>query len=301
MTLNQLYYFQAIARYQHFHRAAEALHIAQPSLSRSMSLLEEELGIRLFERKGRGVELSKYGMLFLDHVNHILEELEIAQNKMQQLAGTGGHIDIGYVYPLASHYIPHLVHQFLSQAGNENITFSFNQEIMRSLLEGLKSDRLDLIFGTFVENEPSIHFIPILNQKMAVIVPLEHPFADKKTISLKELELYPHIGYDHNSELGKFTRALFAKHRIRPDISIEAPDENAIAALVAENFGVSFVADIEFLHRCDIRMIPLEGEPIVHTVYMAYVRDRYKIPAVNKFIRYIKEMLENDPGQMHSG
>ncbi len=136
MTLNQLYYFQAIARYQHFHRAAESLNIAQPSLSRSMALLESELGIHLFERKGRGIELTKYGMVFLAHVDHILEEIKIAQNKMQQLSGNSGHIDIGYVYPLASHYIPHLVHRFLSEKGNCDITFSSNQDITHCWLDG---------------------------------------------------------------------------------------------------------------------------------------------------------------------
>ena len=115
MTLNQLEYFQKVATLQHFRQAAEVLKISQPSLSRSMSLLEEELGLMLFEHQGRNVVLTKSGRVFLEHVNRILEEVHIAEHKMKQLAGSGGHIDIAYVFPLANYYIPHTVRSFLDR------------------------------------------------------------------------------------------------------------------------------------------------------------------------------------------
>lgn len=88
MTLNQLEYFQKVATLQHFRQAAELLKISQPSLSRSMSLLEEKLGLMLFEHQGRNVVLTKSGRVFLEHVNRILEEVHIAEHKMKQLAGS---------------------------------------------------------------------------------------------------------------------------------------------------------------------------------------------------------------------
>ena len=71
MTLNQILYFQTVARHQHFRLAAAELSISQPSLSRSIAALEEELGIILFERKGRTVTLTKYGKLFLEHADRL--------------------------------------------------------------------------------------------------------------------------------------------------------------------------------------------------------------------------------------
>ena len=122
MTLNQLEYFQKVATLQHFRQAAELLKISQPSLSRSMSLLEEELGLMLFEHQGRNVVLTKSGRVFLEHVNRILEEVHIAEHKMKQLAGSGGHIDIAYVFPLANYYIPHTVRSFLDIDRNKHVT-----------------------------------------------------------------------------------------------------------------------------------------------------------------------------------
>ena len=115
MTLNQMIYFQTIAKHEHFRLAATELNLSQPSLSRSIATLEDELGVILFERKGRNVALTKSGKLFLEHVNRILDEVTIAQKQMQTLSGNAGHIDIAYVFPLAASYIPHTVRRFLNK------------------------------------------------------------------------------------------------------------------------------------------------------------------------------------------
>ena len=86
MTLNQLRYFQAVARLQNFRAAAEQLYISQPSLSRSIDSLEDELGVVLFERAGRGIALTGSGRLFLEYANRILEECDIAVYKMKEIS-----------------------------------------------------------------------------------------------------------------------------------------------------------------------------------------------------------------------
>ena len=77
MTLNQILYFRKVARLENYHQAAEELYISQPSLSRSMAALESELGITLFEKKGRGVVLTNAGRLFLEHADRIAGDCDI--------------------------------------------------------------------------------------------------------------------------------------------------------------------------------------------------------------------------------
>ena len=152
MNLNQLYYFQKVAQLQHYHQAAKELNISQPSLSRSIANLEEELGVSLFQKNGRNIELTKYGSIFLEHVNRIIDEIKIAENKMKSLASSSsGHIDIGYVFPLAKSYIPRLVRSFLNQQENHEITFSLSQEITKNLIADLKNEKYDVVFGSLVE------------------------------------------------------------------------------------------------------------------------------------------------------
>ena len=99
MTLNQLGYFYQAAVLQHFNQAAEKMNISEPSLSRSISSLEDELGVTLFEKRGRNVILTKAGEIFLEHATQILDDVKRAENKMHHLATDGG-ISTLPMYPL---------------------------------------------------------------------------------------------------------------------------------------------------------------------------------------------------------
>lgn len=289
MTLNQLRYFQTTARLQHFRQAAAELSLSQPSLSHSISALEDELHIILFERQGRNVRLTKYGKLFLEHVDTILQEVDNTAVLMKQLSGNGGHVDIAYVFPLAGHYIPHMVRQFLDQKRNRDVTFSFHQLHTSHLIEGLKKDQFDIIFGSYVENEPSIQFIPIIHQEMVIITPMEHPLAQKKQLVLSDLCTSPIIGYDRSSGLGKYTNRVYETNGVHPDIICESPDELAISALVENNFGIALVADVDIIHERNVRIFPVSDQRLIHTVYLAHKKDQYMIPAVRNFIQFIRK------------
>ena len=124
---------------------------------------------------------------------------------------------------------------------------------------------------------------------MIIITPLGHPLASKENVSLKDLEGYPVIGYDRNSGLGKFTLRTYASYSLQPNIICESPDENAIASLVAEDFGIALIADVDILEHFQLEKLHLTDISLQHTVYMGYLRDHYQIPAVRSFISFIKK------------
>lgn len=290
MTLNQLTYFYQAATLQHFNQAAEKLNISQPSLSRSITALEDELGVILFERVGRNVILTKAGEIFLEHTTQILDDVRRAEQKMHQLSTDGGHIDIAYVSPLSKEYIPNLVKSFLSSVTNQNITFNFHQDITSSNVEGLLRGSYDLIFGSYSANEPNIEFIPIIQQEMVAIMPYDHPLSLKEAVEATDFANYPVLGYARHSGLGKYTRSFFKKHDISPNFICESPDENGIASLVAHGFGISLIADVDAIYRDDICIRPLvSNESFSHTVYMGYIRGKYQLPAVRRFIEFVKK------------
>lgn len=145
MTLNQILYFQKIANLENYHQAAEELYISQPSLSRSMASLENELGVTLFEKEGRGVTLTKAGRMFLEYADRILTDCHIAVGKMREISMDGGKIDIGYVFPLAGHYIPHRVKLFLEQPENQKVVFNFWQNHTPAIAKKVKTGELDAL------------------------------------------------------------------------------------------------------------------------------------------------------------
>lgn len=298
MTLNQLRYFQAVARALNFRAAAEELYISQPSLSRSIDSLEQELGVMLFERAGRGISLTGSGRLFLEYTNRILDECDIAIYKMKELSSTGGRIDIGYVFPLANYYIPHKVRSFLDMPENEHVTFGFNQNRTSSIIRDIKSGKLDVGFCAYSENEEELEFVPILKQEMVIITSNEHPLADRGDLSIKELANYPVIGYDRFSGLGGYTKRLYRNLGIKPDIVCECSDENAIQALVREQFGIALVARVDILNDKYLKIHSVSDVDLIHYVNAVWLKNHYLMPATKRFIDFMIGGSELNPEEV---
>ena len=288
MTLNQIYYFQTVARYENYRKAAEELYISQPSLSRSIASLESELGVLLFEKNGRGVNLTKGGKLFLEYADRIIDECEIAKNKMKEMASDGGKIDIGYVFPLASHYIPHNVRDFLNKKENKNVTFNFFQYHTSAIAKKVRSGELDVGFGGYIDKE-EFEFFPVLSEEMVLITPKGHELESHKKVSIQELRNYPVIGYDRESWLGNYTKQLYRRLAFQPNIVVECPDEHSIVALVSEDFGIALVPAIEEINENRVNIHRFDDIELMHHTFMFWMRDRYQLPAVERFIEYMKQ------------
>ena len=289
MTLNQIIYFQKVARLENYHLAAEELYISQPSLSRSMASLEQELGVPLFEKRGRGVNLTKAGRLFLEYADRIVEDCEVAMEKMSELASDGGRIEIGYVFPLAGQYIPCKVKAFLERPENKRVVFGFWQNHTSAIAEKVKSGELDIGFGGCIEKEGMEHF-PILNQEVVIVTPKGHELEGQEEVPLQMLDRYPVIGYDQASWMGTHTKYLYRKYGVHPDIIAECPDEYSILAMVKQNFGIALMPETDFLAgENQVNVHRLKDLSIYHQVFMFWMKERYRLPAVERFLQYIKE------------
>lgn len=290
MNLNQLYYFKTIANLQHFRIASERLNVSQPSLSASMSSLEKELGVVLFEKQGRNIKLTKYGKIFLEYVENSLETLDVGINKIKTLTNnTGGNIDIAYVFPLAPSYIPKIVRKFLDENENKNISFTFKQGLTSEIVDGLKNSKYDLGFCSYIENEENIIFEPIIEQELVLIAPKNHPLSNKKEINIKEIEKYEVIVYFKKSGLGQLTYKIFNDNNINPNIIFEGENEHSILGLVAENFGIALVGKTPLLKNSNVKQIKVKELDYKRYIYLAYVKNRYFPPAVKKFLEYVKK------------
>ena len=120
MNLNQLIYFATLAQLQHVTRASEKLNIAQPSLSKAIANLEQELGVDLFEKQGRNVVLTRQGKLYLDYVEKALESLEEGRSALQRMqTELDQRIDIGFVSSLQARMMPQLLADYRKTTGSK--------------------------------------------------------------------------------------------------------------------------------------------------------------------------------------
>jgi DNA-binding transcriptional LysR family regulator len=293
MTLQQLIYFQKIANLQHYNKAAKELHVAQPSLSKSMALLEEELQVPLFEKQGRNIILTQYGKVFLEHVDIILDEIKLAKNHVQGMLDRHiGHINVAYISPFGPHYIPRMVHKFLQREENHKVTFSFKEGFTSSMIKAVHDGEVDVVFGSFEKNEPDLEFFQIVQEDLILIAPLNMEIEPGRRYSLHDFTETPFIAYDRISNMGKYVHELFDEEKLHMNVVCESSDEISILPLVANEFGISYVAKTEeviaAIEKGKVKQIPIQ-EQNQRTLHMIYEKEKFHSPAVLDFIQFIKE------------
>lgn len=287
MNLYQLRYFALLAKSGHFRKTAEQLCIAQSSLSHSISLLEQELGVTLFEKQGRCSVLTSEGAQFLTYVEKSLDILDEGIQDMQHIAMGEGIIELGFLRTLGMDFIPKLAHGFLESQKEKTIHFKFNTGITATLIDGLKDERYDIVFCTRRENEPDIEFVPVSRQDLVAIVPRNHVLSRRYTINLEELAPYPQICFCHTSGLRSIVDDLFEKIHVKPQIAYEIEEDIVIAGLVAKGFGVAVVPYMPDLLRMDLKIIQIASPYWERKFYMASLKNRHMTPAVKNFYEYI--------------
>jgi DNA-binding transcriptional LysR family regulator len=290
MNLNQLYYFIKLAEVKHFTKAAQELHISQPSLSYSISTLEDELGTSLIQKTGRIISLTENGREFLKYADASIAELErgIKIVKKNEEVKTG-KVDVGYIYTIGSSYLPKLIREYLKTYHYET-NFDLYSTPTAAVIEGLKSGKFDIGFCSYVENEPDLQFFPVLSQKVVVIVPPNHELAKYKKVTLLKVSSYPIVTYNsHSNSLGILLKNIFNRYNITPNVVCQLNDETSIGGFVSEGFGVGIIEDLPLVAQFNLKVIPLDVDLQTRVVYCAYNKRLYQTGAIRSFLEFVKQ------------
>ena len=290
MNLSQLQYFRTLAKEEHYTRAAQILSITQPSLSHAIAQLEQELGTRLFEKKGRNVVLTRYGKIFLPYVEESLKVLEEGVQRTKELNGSKeGMIHLAYIYTLGSTFVPKMVRRFLDAYPDYHIDFHFTVGTTGDILAGLKEDKYDIVFSSYQEGEPDIEFRKIGNQKLVVAVPQDHPLAIHGSVDLRDTIAYPQIYFEKGSGLRPVIDQMFEEIGQFPKVAFEMEEDSSMAGLVAQGFGIAVMPDIPILRSLSVKTLDIYNPPYERAVYLATLKQRYLSPVAKAFIRFVIE------------
>jgi DNA-binding transcriptional LysR family regulator len=288
LNLKQLQYFRLLAKKEHYTKTASQLFITQPSLSQAISELEKELGVKLFERKGRNVKLTEFGKSFLPYVEKGLNEIEKGEKNLQRLISTtSGVIDLAFIYSLGTNFVPSMIQQFVNENSDADIGFSCYQGTTQMVIKGLKEENYDLAFCTYIENEPDIDFIPLAKQEIVLIAHNHHPLVKREFIDLKDIAGYKLVCFNKNSGLRPILDKLFAEAGIVPEISCEVAEDNALIGLVEANQGIGILPRVSTLNNFDIKILPTKEPIYQQSIYMAISKHRYLPPIVQRFRDFI--------------
>ena len=287
MNLQQLRYFVELAHTQHFTRAAERLCITQPSLSHAVTQLETELGVPLFERTGRATALTRYGEQFLTCVQQALTTLDEGVDALQRVARGEGLIRLGLLRTLGVEFVPKLAARFLAANPDRDIRFTFNTGVTQQLLEGLLANRFDLVFCSQPPAELRLTAVPVSRQDLVLIVPRSHPLASLHTVDLADTLPYPQVYFSKGSGMRDVVDRLFAQIGGVPQIAYETEEDQVIAGLVSQGFGISVVPYMELLLRLDVKILQI-SRPVWERNFYLVSNDRlYLPPAVRQFRQYV--------------
>ena len=287
MNLQQLRYFVELAHTQHFTRAAERLCITQPSLSHAVTQLETELGVPLFERTGRATALTRYGEQFLTCVQQALTTLDEGVDALQRVARGEGLIRLGLLRTLGVEFVPKLAARFLAANPDRDIRFTFNTGVTQQLLEGVLANRFDLVFCSQPPAELRLTAVPVSRQDLVLIVPRSHPLASLHTVDLADTLSYPQIYFSKGSGMRDVVDGLFAQIGGSPQIAYETEEDQVIAGLVSQGFGISVVPYMELLLRLDVKILQI-SRPVWERNFYLVSNDRFYLPpAVRQFRQYV--------------
>ncbi|HIU74936.1 MAG TPA: LysR family transcriptional regulator [Candidatus Pelethocola excrementipullorum] len=289
MNLYHLQYFVTLAHLEHYTKSAERLNITQPSLSHAISTLEKEVGVKLFEKEGRNIVLTKYGKTFLKDVEQALNLLDASVSTLQRYGRGEGRIDIAYLRTLSTALVPSLVRGFLDKNPAKQIDFRFHSSTGLSIdmIEGLKTRIYDVAFCSQIEHEPMIEYIPVARQELVLIVPPDHPLAGSDTVDLVETLPYPQVFFSKRSGLRPIIDKLFRKINGSPIIAHEIAEDQAVAGLVAAGFGIAVVPHMQILDLMNLKILHIKEPAWERNFFMAYLKDTYQAPLIEEFKKYV--------------
>lgn len=289
MNLLHLRYFVELAGTQHYTRAAERLCITQPSLSHAMAQLEEELGVPLFERSGRGVALTRFGRQFLACAQQTLTTLDAGVAELQRVGSGGGLVRLGLLRTLGVELVPRLTELFLKTHPDQKVRFSFQAGSTGTLLERLAARELDLVFASRPAEELHLTARTIGRQDLVLIVPRDHPLAVRTSIDLAETAAYPQIFFSKDAGLRGIIDDMFERTGMRPQIAYETQEDQVIAGLVAHGFGIAVVPYMQLLKQLNVQIIQI-AQPAWEREFCLICDDSaYLTPAVRSFRAFVLE------------
>ncbi|MDG0794128.1 LysR family transcriptional regulator [Cohnella ginsengisoli] len=179
----QIEYFIAVAKSQHMTNAAKQLSVTQPALSRSIATLEKEVGVELFERRGRNLALNRYGQLFLERAQNALKEIEKAKQEIaNEINPWSGVISLCFPHIVGAELFPTMLGAFRERYAD--IRFELNQCSNDELAARIHNNDSDFGITTWESVNDAFHWQQIGKSELYLAVPLHHPWADKKEHSI---------------------------------------------------------------------------------------------------------------------
>lgn len=301
MELSQLQYFRVTAQLEHFTRAAEQLHITQPSLSKAIANLEAELGAPLFDREGKHVRLNAYGRAFLEEAEQILSQTEEAAFRIRDMRqGDRGQVRIGSSFPVTPPS-PVYYYQYEFFLTHPNVALFLHVHAAERIEPLLEERQLDFGVSLTPAARPGLVSEPLYTDKLGVIVGPEHPLAGRESVWLEELKEERFLCNSAAPDPNDSAHHLCALAGFSPIILYEGESAELIGESVSVGRGISFVSQDRYEAfqknparpdwERELHYVALNNEFCTRTVYLHRRSSGYLAQAAQNFYAGLMQYL----------
>lgn len=315
MNLLYLSYFLEIAKKEHLTQAAEELHITQPALSRALASLENELGVKLFERGGKQLRLNENGRILQKSAERIFAELD---DLRQQLSDTqdvvSGRLCIGSSFPERD---PDLLQECILEFMQRypDVAIDYVQTSPLKLRRALEERRVDMAISSLPIYDDDIEWREVFTEKLGVLMAADHPLAGEKELHVEQLKNERFFCNNSNSDSQDLTVNFCRKAGFEPEIFFQGFFPQLIGKAISEGKGISFIVrrrydydqavSTRYSWHSNLVFRPLAEDYCRRYCGIAYIKQNYHTKAMRLFcdffLEYVSARKESDDSPVPSG
>jgi DNA-binding transcriptional LysR family regulator len=239
LDFRQLEAFVQVAAHHSFSRAAEALHLTQPSITARIQALERELGEQMFERSGRGVRLTDAGTTFLPYAERMLQMLGEAKESVEEVHSLqAGSLRLGSALTISTYVLPRILRTFHSRyPGVEVMVYTGRSE---QVLNMLLSDEVQVgLVRSLIH--PDVETVDLYDDEVILVANPDHPFAANRQATIEEVSSQPVILADRGSSYYGLIHGLFRQAGVVPNVAMELDSMEATKRMVEEGLGIALL------------------------------------------------------------
>jgi DNA-binding transcriptional LysR family regulator len=290
ITVHELRAFVLVATLQSFTRAAEVLHLTQPGLSMAVRQLEAKLGSALFDRGRKAVLLSPVGSALLPSAEKLVESFDRTIAGMVEVSeGRTGRISIACPEGVAAQLIAPALKEFVDE--NPGVIVSLFDGDASTVEHMMHARVADFGLTGFWAPHPDFEFEPIATDRCCVICPMTHPFAQRKSVKITELDGEPIVSLNRDAGIRRLLEREALAHGVRLNIRFEVARVSTLIEMVASNQCLSILTDLSRPHhtRAQMKAVPLAGRQFSYPVGIVTPSRRLLTAAANSFIATLRD------------
>lgn len=291
MTLIQMRYFYEVCRWQNITKAAEHLHVSQPTISMAMQTLEAETGLNIFQREGRKIIITPEGSKLLGKVKHILTQVDQLEEEISDMAHNRNHIRLAMPLQLGTQFLPKILGEFRQQ--NPEIRLDIIESGGISALHMVEEEKLDMAFTNYETGfSQKLNYEKLFACECCLVTSREHPLAGKTSITMADIINEPLVLLDSSFFVYRMVHELFAQENCKPQVVHYSPYLHTIKNLVRTGIGCTFLTRQAVLPRDDLAVIPME-QPFYINSGIVTKKGRQVYDDERRLIKYLKEITRN--------